>query len=85
MQVNDGAAEPLGGSVMEDSVNHRMFPGDGDFDLVGYLQAIGPATSARSESRSSPPPSTRCPPSRQAAGPGAALRAVAATVGIDLS
>jgi len=43
VQVNDGAAEPRGGSVMEDSVNHRMFPGDGSFDLAGYLQAIGTA------------------------------------------
>jgi len=42
VQVNDGAAEPLGASVMEDSTDHRMFPGEGVFDTIGYLQAIGP-------------------------------------------
>jgi 4-hydroxyphenylpyruvate dioxygenase len=42
VQANDGAAEPLGASVMEDSTDHRMFPGDGAFDVTGYLQAIGP-------------------------------------------
>jgi sugar phosphate isomerase/epimerase len=42
VQVNDGAAEPLGASVMEDSTDHRMFPGEGAFDTVGYLRAIGP-------------------------------------------
>jgi sugar phosphate isomerase/epimerase len=42
IQVNDGAAAPLGASVMADSTDHRMFPGDGAFDITGYLQAIGP-------------------------------------------
>jgi 4-hydroxyphenylpyruvate dioxygenase len=42
VQVNDGAAEPLGASVMEDSTDHRMFPGEGAFDVNGYLRAIGP-------------------------------------------
>ena len=42
VQVNDGAAEPLGGSVMADSTDHRMFPGEGAFDTIGYLEAIGP-------------------------------------------
>jgi sugar phosphate isomerase/epimerase len=42
VQVNDGAAEPLGASVMEDSTDHRMFPGEGAFDTTGYLRAIGP-------------------------------------------
>jgi sugar phosphate isomerase/epimerase len=42
IQINDGAAEPLGASVMEDSTDHRMFPGEGAFDTTGYLQAIGP-------------------------------------------
>jgi 4-hydroxyphenylpyruvate dioxygenase len=41
VQVNDGAAEPLGASVMEDSTDHRMFPGEGAFDVDGYLRAIG--------------------------------------------
>jgi hypothetical protein len=27
---------------MEDSTDHRMFPGEGAFDTIGYLQAIGP-------------------------------------------
>jgi hypothetical protein len=27
---------------MEDSTDHRMFPGEGAFDTTGYLQAIGP-------------------------------------------
>jgi sugar phosphate isomerase/epimerase len=42
VQINDGAAEPLGASTMEDSTDHRMFPGEGAFDTTGYLQAIGP-------------------------------------------
>jgi sugar phosphate isomerase/epimerase len=42
IQINDGAAEPLGASVLEDSTEHRMFPGEGAFDTIGYLQAIGP-------------------------------------------
>lgn len=42
VQINDGAAEPLGASVMEDSTDHRMFPGEGAFDTTGYLRAIGP-------------------------------------------
>jgi len=42
IQINDGAAEPLGASVLEDSTDHRMFPGEGAFDTTGYLRAIGP-------------------------------------------
>jgi sugar phosphate isomerase/epimerase len=41
IQINDGAPEPLGGSVMADSTDHRMFTGDGSFGVAGYLEAIG--------------------------------------------
>jgi sugar phosphate isomerase/epimerase len=85
VQVNDGAAEPLGGSVMEDSVNHRMFPGDGDFDLTGYLEAIGPAHMRSFGVEIFSAALDAMPAVEAGRRAGDALRAVAATIGIDLS
>lgn len=47
VQINDAAAEPVG-SLLNDTLNHRRMPGEGDFDLAGVLpilarkQGIGP-------------------------------------------
>lgn len=85
VQVNDGAAEPQGGSLLEDSVNHRLFPGEGSFDLTGYLQEIGPdhIRSLGVEIFSSALDTLPAVEAGRRAGD--ALRAVAATVGIDLA
>jgi sugar phosphate isomerase/epimerase len=85
VQVNDGAAEPQGGSVMEDSVNHRMFPGDGAFDLTGYLQTIGPGHIRSIGVEIFSAALDALPAVEAGRRAGAALRAVAATVGIDLT
>jgi sugar phosphate isomerase/epimerase len=85
VQVNDGAAEPQGGSVMEDSVNHRMFPGDGDFDLTGYLQAIGTGHIRSIGVEIFAAALDAMPAVEAGRRAGQALRAVAATAGIDLS
>ena len=85
VQVNDGAAEPQGGSVMEDSVNHRMFPGDGDFDLTGYLEAIGTGHIRSIGVEIFSAALDEMPAVEAGRRAGEALRAVAAAVGIDLS
>lgn len=47
VQIDDAAAEPVG-SLMNDTLRHRLMPGDGDFDLAGVLpilarkEGIGP-------------------------------------------
>ena len=39
VQINDAAAEPIG-SLLNDTLNHRLMPGDGAFDLAGVLPII---------------------------------------------
>jgi sugar phosphate isomerase/epimerase len=85
VQVNDGAPEPQGGSVMEDSVNHRMFPGDGAFDLTGYLQAIGPAPVRSIGVEIFSAALDAMPAAEAGRRAGDALRAVAAAAGLDLT
>jgi sugar phosphate isomerase/epimerase len=85
VQVNDGAAQPQGGSVMEDSVNHRMFPGDGDFNVTGYLQAIGPGHLRSIGVEIFSAALDTLPAVEAGRRSGDALRDVAQAVGIDLS
>lgn len=85
VQVNDGAAEPQGGSVMEDSVNYRMFPGDGDFDLTGYLRAIGPSHIRSIGVEIFSAALDAMPAVEAGRRAGQTLRTVAAAAGIDLS
>ena len=33
-------AGPLEGSIMEDTLNRRRLPGEGDFDIAGFLRAV---------------------------------------------
>ena len=39
VQINDAAAEPVG-SLLNDTLNHRLMPGEGDFDLAGVLPIV---------------------------------------------
>jgi sugar phosphate isomerase/epimerase len=39
LQLCDGAQEPVG-SLLEDTINHRRFPGEGAFDLPALLGAL---------------------------------------------
>jgi sugar phosphate isomerase/epimerase len=39
VQINDAAAEPVR-SLLNDTLNHRLMPGDGDFDLAGVLPIV---------------------------------------------
>jgi sugar phosphate isomerase/epimerase len=39
VQINDAAAEPVG-SLLNDTLNHRLMPGDGAFDLAGVLPIV---------------------------------------------
>lgn len=39
VQINDAAAEPVG-SLLNDTLNHRRMPGEGDFDLAGVLPIV---------------------------------------------
>jgi sugar phosphate isomerase/epimerase len=40
MQVDDGPRELAGATMMEDSTDYRMFPGEGDFALVDQIRAV---------------------------------------------
>jgi sugar phosphate isomerase/epimerase len=39
VQISDAAAEPVG-SLLNDTLNHRLMPGEGDFDLAGVLPIV---------------------------------------------
>ena len=38
VQINDAAAEPVG-SLLNDTLNHRRMPGEGDFDLAACCRS----------------------------------------------
>lgn len=40
VQLDDGPAEPTVPDYLDDTLHHRRVPGDGEFDLVGFLQAL---------------------------------------------
>jgi sugar phosphate isomerase/epimerase len=84
IQINDGAVEPLGGSVMADSTDHRMFPGEGSFDLTGYLTAIGPRNFGSFGVEIFSLELDRMPAVEAGRRAGQAMRDVAALVGLDL-
>jgi sugar phosphate isomerase/epimerase len=84
VQVNDGASQPLGGSVMADSTDHRMFPGEGSFDVPGYLKAIGPAHIRSIGVEIFSLELDRMPAAEAGRRAGQALRAVSAAAGIGL-
>jgi 4-hydroxyphenylpyruvate dioxygenase len=84
IQINDGAPEPLGGSVMVDSTEHRMFPGEGSFDVSGYLTAIGPRHFGSFGIEIFSLELDRVPAVEAGRRAGAALRSVAASVGLAL-
>lgn len=39
VQIDDAAAEPVG-SLLNDTLRHRLMPGEGDFDLAGVLPIL---------------------------------------------
>jgi sugar phosphate isomerase/epimerase len=84
VQLNDGAAEPLGGSVMADSTDHRMFPGEGAFDTIGYLEAIGPGRFRSLGVEIFSLELDRLPAVEAGRRAGQSLREVAATIGLAL-
>jgi len=40
IQLDDGAADPVDPDYVTDTVLHRLPPGDGDFDLPGFLTVL---------------------------------------------
>lgn len=40
VELGDGSAEPVNGDLIEDGLNHRALPGQGEFDVTGFLRAI---------------------------------------------
>jgi sugar phosphate isomerase/epimerase len=40
IQLDDGAAEPVDPDFVTDTMLHRLLPGDGEFDLVGFLSLL---------------------------------------------
>jgi sugar phosphate isomerase/epimerase len=40
VELGDGTAEPVNGNLIEDGLNHRALPGQGEFDVTGFLRAI---------------------------------------------
>jgi sugar phosphate isomerase/epimerase len=40
IQLDDGPADPVDPHFVTDTMLHRLPPGDGDFDLVGFLQLL---------------------------------------------
>jgi sugar phosphate isomerase/epimerase len=84
IQINDGATTPLGGSVMADSTDHRMFPGEGSFDVTGYLTTIGPRNFGSFGVEIFSLELDRMPAVEAGRRAGRAMRDVAALVGLDL-
>ena len=40
IELGDGSVEPVNGNLIEDGLNHRALPGQGEFDVTGFLRAI---------------------------------------------
>lgn len=40
IQINDGTYVPEGTNILNDSMSNRRLPGQGEFDLVGFLRAM---------------------------------------------
>jgi sugar phosphate isomerase/epimerase len=40
IQLDDGPAEPIDPDFVTDTMQHRLPPGEGHFDLVGFLRAL---------------------------------------------
>ena len=40
IQLDDGAAHPVDADFVTDTLLHRLPPGDGDFDLSGFLTIL---------------------------------------------
>jgi sugar phosphate isomerase/epimerase len=40
IQLDDGPADPVDSDFVTDTMLHRLPPGDGDFDLVGFLTLL---------------------------------------------
>jgi sugar phosphate isomerase/epimerase len=40
IELGDGSAEPVNGNLIEDGLNHRALPGQGEFGVTGFLRAI---------------------------------------------
>lgn len=41
IEIDDGRAD-FDGTLWDDTINNRMFPGDGDFDTAGFINAVAP-------------------------------------------
>lgn len=41
IEIDDGRKE-LVGTLWDDTINNRMFPGEGDFDTAGFINAVAP-------------------------------------------
>ena len=39
VEMSDGRAEPVG-TLYDDTFDNRLAPGEGDFDVVGFIRAI---------------------------------------------
>ena len=40
IQLDDGPAQPVDPDFVTDTLLHRLAPGEGDFDLVGFLRLL---------------------------------------------
>ena len=50
IQLNDGAGSPVHQDFFTETLNHRRVPGDGDFDIDGFLHTLKPALDTASVS-----------------------------------
>ena len=62
VELSDGPVEYMDDPI-DEVINHRRLPGEGEFDIPGYVEACQrrSATKARGESRSSPRSFATCP------------------------
>lgn len=49
VQLNDGALKPVSSDYLFDTKNHRLLAGQGEFDLAGFLAAVGSAPAVSAE------------------------------------
>ena len=61
VELSDGPVEFMDDPI-DEVINHRRLPGEGEFDIPGYIERAGrSATRDRGESRSSPRSCATCP------------------------
>jgi sugar phosphate isomerase/epimerase len=86
VQLDDGSAEPRSPDYLEDTIRYRQAPGEGEFDLVGFLRTLdGVGVRAPISLEVISDELEQLPPAVVAARLGDGTRAVLAAAGVTLA